>query len=164
MGIQLQHTRGAVGDAADQLRGSAGTLSVAEPCEATGEKPMSDDPDFQKANYAWQVLRQARFSRNEKAARMVEHLAFVTGQHRVADARNRGDSASRMGCNYRVGECSQRRVCRAHSLEGRVWSDGNLDRTTRLAVFAASGLPFGNNHERRRCGTSTAPALAIVGD
>jgi hypothetical protein len=39
---------------------------------------MSDDPDFQKANYAWQVLRQARFSRNEKAARMVEHLAFVT--------------------------------------------------------------------------------------
>ena len=39
---------------------------------------MSDDPDFQKTNYALQVLRQARFSRNEMAARMVEHLAYVT--------------------------------------------------------------------------------------
>jgi hypothetical protein len=39
---------------------------------------MSDDPDFQKANYALQVLRQARFSRNEMAARMVRHLAYVT--------------------------------------------------------------------------------------
>jgi ADP-ribose pyrophosphatase YjhB (NUDIX family) len=39
---------------------------------------LGDDPDFQKANYALQVLRQARFSRNETAARMVEHLAYVT--------------------------------------------------------------------------------------
>ena len=39
---------------------------------------MSDDPDFPKANHALQVLRQARFSRNEMAARMVEHLAYVT--------------------------------------------------------------------------------------
>jgi hypothetical protein len=45
---------------------------------ATGEEPMSDDPDFLTANHALQVLRQARFSRNEMAARMVEHLAFVT--------------------------------------------------------------------------------------
>jgi hypothetical protein len=42
------------------------------------EASMSDDPDFQKANYALQVLRQARLSRNETAARMVEHLAYVT--------------------------------------------------------------------------------------
>jgi hypothetical protein len=28
--------------------------------EATGDEPMSDDPDFQKANHALQVLRQAR--------------------------------------------------------------------------------------------------------
>ena len=39
---------------------------------------MSDDPDFQKANYTLQVLRQARLSRNETAAKMVEHLAYVT--------------------------------------------------------------------------------------
>ena len=39
---------------------------------------MSDDPDLPKANYALQVLRQARLSRNETAARMVEHLAYVT--------------------------------------------------------------------------------------
>jgi hypothetical protein len=42
------------------------------------EESMSDDPDFQKANYALQVLRQARLSRNEAAARMVQHLAYVT--------------------------------------------------------------------------------------
>jgi len=29
---------------------------------------MSDDPDLPKANYALQVLRQARLSRNETAA------------------------------------------------------------------------------------------------
>jgi hypothetical protein len=39
---------------------------------------MSDDPDLPKANYALQVLRQARLSRNQTAARMVEHLAYVT--------------------------------------------------------------------------------------
>jgi len=41
---------------------------------------MSGDPepDLQKAIYALNVLRQARFSRTEKAARMVEHLAYVT--------------------------------------------------------------------------------------
>jgi hypothetical protein len=39
---------------------------------------MSDHPDLPKANYALQVLRQARLSRNETAARMVEHLAYVT--------------------------------------------------------------------------------------
>jgi hypothetical protein len=39
---------------------------------------MSDDPDLLKANYALQILRQARLSRNETAARMVEHLAYVT--------------------------------------------------------------------------------------
>jgi hypothetical protein len=39
---------------------------------------MSDDPDLPKAVYALQVLRQARFSRNETAARMVQHLAYVT--------------------------------------------------------------------------------------
>jgi len=39
---------------------------------------MSDDPDLPNANYALQVLRQARLWRNETAARMVEHLAHVT--------------------------------------------------------------------------------------
>jgi hypothetical protein len=39
---------------------------------------MSDEPDLPKANYALQVLRQARLSRNETAARIVEHLAYVT--------------------------------------------------------------------------------------
>jgi predicted MarR family transcription regulator len=42
------------------------------------EASMSDDPDLLKANYALQVLRQARLSRNETAARMVEHLTYVT--------------------------------------------------------------------------------------
>jgi ADP-ribose pyrophosphatase YjhB (NUDIX family) len=39
---------------------------------------MSDDPDFPKASYVLQVLRQARLSRNETAAKMVEHLVYVT--------------------------------------------------------------------------------------
>ena len=30
---------------------------------------MSDDPDFQKADYVLQVLRKARLSRNETAAK-----------------------------------------------------------------------------------------------
>ena len=43
---------------------------------ATGEKPMSDDPDFPKANHALQVLRQARLSRNETATIMVGDLVY----------------------------------------------------------------------------------------
>ena len=39
---------------------------------------MSDDPDLPKASYVLQVLRQARLSRNETAAKMVEHLVYVT--------------------------------------------------------------------------------------
>ena len=42
----------------------------------TGEQPMSDDPDFPKANHARQVLRQARLSRNEAAALMVADLVY----------------------------------------------------------------------------------------
>jgi hypothetical protein len=43
---------------------------------ATGEDPMSDDPDFPKANHALQVLRQARLSRNEAAAIMLGDLVY----------------------------------------------------------------------------------------
>ena len=39
---------------------------------------MSDDPDFQKANHALQVLRQARLSRNEAAAIMLGELVYET--------------------------------------------------------------------------------------
>ena len=39
---------------------------------------MSDDPDFPKADHALQVLRQARLSRNETAAIMVEDLVDQT--------------------------------------------------------------------------------------
>jgi hypothetical protein len=42
----------------------------------TGEKLMSDDPDFPKVNHALQVLRQARFSRNEAAAIMLADLVY----------------------------------------------------------------------------------------
>ena len=43
---------------------------------ATGEEPMSDDPDFLTANQALQVLRQARLSRNEAAAIMLGDLIY----------------------------------------------------------------------------------------
>jgi hypothetical protein len=43
---------------------------------ATGEEPMSDVPDFPKANHALQVLRQARLSRNEAAAIMLADLIY----------------------------------------------------------------------------------------
>ncbi|MGA7994069.1 MAG: hypothetical protein WCA28_04090 [Bradyrhizobium sp.] len=43
---------------------------------ATGGEPMSDDPDFPKANHALQVLRQARLSRNEAAAIMLADLIY----------------------------------------------------------------------------------------
>src|SRR5258705_9089077 len=89
---------------------------------------MSDDPDLPKANYALQVLRQARLSRNETAARMLEHLAYVTTNTGL-----RPNSASRQGRNFRVGECSQRRrVCWAHSLESRAQSYRELDRIVDL--------------------------------
>jgi hypothetical protein len=39
---------------------------------------MSDDPDFPKANYALLVLRQARLSHSEAAAKMIEDLVFHT--------------------------------------------------------------------------------------
>ncbi len=44
---------------------------------------MSDHPDLPKANHALQVLRQARFSRNEAAAVMIGDLIYeiaYTGQ------------------------------------------------------------------------------------
>src|ERR1700761_4911745 len=47
---------------------------------ATGEEPMSDDPDFPMASHALQVLRQARLSRNEVAALKLWDLA-----HAMAD-------------------------------------------------------------------------------
>ena len=37
--------------------------------DAKDEASMSDDPDFQKADYVLQVLRKARLSRNETAAK-----------------------------------------------------------------------------------------------
>src|ERR1700675_4242327 len=43
---------------------------------ATGEEPMSDDPDFPKANHALQELRQPRLSRNEAAAIMLADLVY----------------------------------------------------------------------------------------
>jgi hypothetical protein len=45
---------------------------------ATGDEPMSDDPDFQKVNHALQVLRRARLSRNDAAAIMVVDLVYET--------------------------------------------------------------------------------------
>jgi hypothetical protein len=39
---------------------------------------MSDDPDLPKANHALLVIRQARLSRNEAAARMIADLIYET--------------------------------------------------------------------------------------
>src|ERR1700726_4703376 len=75
-GRQLVRHRGAVGDAADQLRGSLELYRSPDLVGATGEEPMSDDPDFPKANHALQVLRQARLSRNEAAATMLAELVY----------------------------------------------------------------------------------------
>ena|SRR5712664_3288705 len=107
---------------------------------------MSDDPDFPKANHALLVLRQARLSRNEAAAKMVHDLAYhqtahtgpwrpgypVRGddhQYRIAAPRNRGNSSGCMDRNFRLGEFSQRRrICRARSLESSAQSYRELDR------------------------------------
>jgi hypothetical protein len=43
---------------------------------ATGDEPMSDDPDFRTANHALQVLRQARLSRNKDAAITLGDLVY----------------------------------------------------------------------------------------
>ena len=61
------------------LSGFAGSLELYRSpglVRATGEEPMSDDPDFPKANHALQVLRQARLSRNEAAAIMLADLVY----------------------------------------------------------------------------------------
>jgi hypothetical protein len=39
---------------------------------------MSDNPDLPKANHALVVIRQARLSRNEAAAMMIEDLIYET--------------------------------------------------------------------------------------
>ena len=58
-----------------RLIGFAGFLELyRSPGLVTGGMPMSDDPDFPKANHALQVLRQARLSRNEAAAIMLGDL------------------------------------------------------------------------------------------
>jgi hypothetical protein len=85
---------------------------------------MSDDPDFPKANHALLVLRQARLSRNEAAAKMV---------HEIAAPRNRGSSSGCMDRNFRLGEFSQRgRICRTYSLESSAQSYRELDGAARL--------------------------------
>jgi hypothetical protein len=59
------------------LIGFVGSLELyRSPGLVTGEEPMSDDPDFPKANHALQVLRQARLSRNEAAATMLADLVY----------------------------------------------------------------------------------------
>jgi len=61
------------------LIGFAGSLELYRSpglVRATGKEPMSDDPDFQKANHALQVLRQARLSRNEATAIMLADLVY----------------------------------------------------------------------------------------
>jgi hypothetical protein len=59
------------------LIGFAGFLELyRSPGLVTGGMPMSDDPDFPKANHALQVLRQARLSRNEAAAIMLGDLVY----------------------------------------------------------------------------------------
>jgi hypothetical protein len=68
--------RVAVGNAADELRGPLELYRSPGLVRATGEEPMSDDPDFPKANHALQVLRQARLSRNEAAATMLADLIY----------------------------------------------------------------------------------------
>src|ERR1700730_10382158 len=55
-----------------------GRFATPSPELTDGEESMSDDPDFPKASYVLQVLRQARLSRTETAAKMVEHLVYVT--------------------------------------------------------------------------------------
>ena len=61
------------------LIGFAGSLELYRSLglvRATGEEPMSDDPDLLTANHALQVLRQARLSRNEAAAIMLGDLIY----------------------------------------------------------------------------------------
>jgi len=82
-GVAFQANDAATMEARQRAEGATTPL---EPCrsfsllEASGEASMSGDPepDLQKAIYALNVLRQARFSRTETAARMIEHLAYVT--------------------------------------------------------------------------------------
>jgi hypothetical protein len=70
---------------------------------------MSDHPNFPKADHALQVLRQARLSRNETAAIMVEDLVDQRANTVLRTPRNRGSAPVRLGRNFRLGECSQRR-------------------------------------------------------
>jgi hypothetical protein len=95
-----------------------------------GEESMSDDPDLPKASYVLQVLGQARLSRNETAAKMVEHLMYVAANTGLRPPRNRASSASRLDRNFRAGECfGRRRFCRAHYLESSAQSYPELERT-----------------------------------
>jgi hypothetical protein len=141
-GIAATH-RGAVGDAADQLRRFSGTLSVAGPCDRRGayerRSGFSEGQSRAAGAAAGPFLAQRCGSNNGCGS------GIGDGRHRLADPRNRRSSTGHMGRNFCLGENSQRRrVCRARPLEGRVWSDGNLDRTTRLTVFAATpGWPLG---------------------
>jgi hypothetical protein len=92
---------------------------------------MSDepDPDLQKAIYALQVLRQARFFAQRNSGKNGSASGVCDSQHRVTDPRNRGNSASCLGCNFRVGECyRERNVRSAQSLESSAQSYRELNR------------------------------------
>ncbi len=67
----------------------------------------------------------------------------------ICSSSNRGNSASRLGRNLRVGECSQRRrVCWAHPLESRAQRYRELDRIVDL---------------RSRCPRSKHPHIVSAG-
>ena len=102
---------------------------------------MSDDPDFPKANHVLQVLRQARLSRNKDAAIMLGELIYeMAGTGLRTPEIEESRQVAWVAISALAKTLKEERIRRACPLEGRVWSDGKLDRTTRLAVFAAPGL------------------------
>jgi len=95
---------------------------------------MSEDPDLPKASYALQVLRQARLSRNETAAKMVEHLVYVTANTGLRTPEiEEAQQAARVAISELASALDKEEFAPPRPVESCTQSDGELERTAGLA-------------------------------
>ncbi len=123
--------------------------------------PLGEDDRENNSAHSWLGVKLRQASMSVASPLIPQHQTFADVDFEIAAFRspmrarpicsssNRGNSASRLGRNLRVGECSQRRrVCWAHPLESRAQRYRELDRIVDL---------------RSRCPRSKHPHIVSAG-
>ena len=141
-------------NARDALISFAGPLELNRSpglVRATGDEPMSDDPDFPTANHALQVLRQARLSRNEAAAIMLGDLVYeMAGTGLRTPEIEEAHQAAWVAISALAKTLQADEFAPPALWKAAFGATESLDRTTRLAVFAAAFLAVVNDRQRGR--------------